>query len=735
MSMTVKLKPIKQLYSKPESGYRALACQPIGEYTGLELNKYKNFTLSGNNLGDIKLDVEYELELEIATNSKYSATYNLVGYGGVEFSEDGIKIAPEQELTLLRQFTDGYQADYVHEAYPDFVQMVVDGREKEIDISKIHNVGQKRFNLYCKRIKERYGVIKFMALAAEWHIGKTEDISLLSQTYGDPKKLSAELDANPYHVFYDVLHHSFTKADKAILEHDAKWADSKERCEFACLTILNKNEYYGHTRMKDAKLAEAAYKLCPEAINRIKDVVIQSDRIYYDANSGYVSNIATYNAEAAIADNILERIKPKTLGWEWDKFTHVDGLDCTDEQSRILELVNDYPICLLRGYAGSGKSTAMKALVLMLENYGMDYVLLAPTGKAAKRLRETTGRDASTIHMFLLNELASPDFVIIDESSMIGVDLLSLLFGHIKSSTRVVMVCDEAQLASISCGNIVQDMIDSGIVPTAQLTKVFRYGTDGLSTIATDTRMGLLGARENSQFSDYHFMPIADDPIKQVLDVYESLLKKYNIDDIMVLSPYNKGNAGTITLNNAIQSRFNPAKDSKVIRDLPGGQHIMFKVGDKVINTQNEYHMPLYEAKMRNDDDGDADDESGLMQVMNGDIGYILKIIRKGDDVALVVKFDNGVAYVENGKINNLLLGYAISCHKSQGSQSKAVIVLTSPEHRHMVTCNLLYVADSRAEKELIEIGDIDTIADGLRRQENRERNTWLKELLIDNDT
>lgn len=731
MSIKVKLKPIKQLYSKPETGYRTLACKPLEEYDGLILNKYKNFTLCGDNLDDIKLDVEYELELETAASSKYPASYTLAGYGGFEFNGEKIKIAPEQELTLLRQFTDGDIADNIHSVYPNFVQMIVDGCEDEIDLKKIHNVGKKRFNSYCAKIKERYGIIKFMSITAEWHISKTQEISKLSNMYQQPEKLSAQLNSNPYYVFYDVLEYSFARADKAVLSHDAKWADSKERCEVACLTLLNKNEYCGHTRIKDVKLAEAAYKLCPEAISKIKDAVIESDRIYYDAKSGYISNMRTYNEEANIADNILSRIKPRSLGFEWAKFTHIDGLDCTDEQSRILELATEYPICMLRGYAGSGKSTAMKALVLMLENYHMDYTLLAPTGKAAKRLRETTGRDASTIHMFLINKTAKPDFVIVDESSMIGVDLLSMLFSHISPDSRVIMVCDEAQLTSISCGNIVQDMIDSGIVPTAQLTKVFRYGTDGLSTIATDTRMGLLGDRENSQFSDYHYMPIADDPIKQVLGIYESMLKKYNIDDIMVLSPYNKGGAGTIELNNAIQKRFNPSKDSKIIRTLPSGQQIMFKVGDKVINTKNNYYMPQYDASWTNDEDG----TKHVMQVMNGDIGYVLKVIKRDDNIALVVKFDNGVACVENGAINDLLLGYAISVHKSQGSQSKAVIVLTSPEHRHMITCNLLYVADSRAEKELIEIGDIDTIVDGLRRQENKERNTWLKELLLDSGT
>lgn len=728
MSLTVKLKPIKELCRKP-TGYRALACKPIGKYTGLELNKYKNFTLSGNNILDIKLNVEYELDIAASEKSKYPANYTMVGYGGVEYSAEGVKIAPEQELMLLRQFTDGDIADNIHSAYPNFVQMIVDGRDDEIDLKEIHNVGIKRFNTYKKRIHERYNIIKFLPVVGAWGISKDTAITTLCKLYDSPAALSRELDENPYHIFYDVLHYSFNKTDKAILKHDDKWIDSKERCEFACLHALAKNESYGHTRMVNSMLAKLVYDIAPETVDKIKDIVCRSDRIHYDGQC-YVSNRATYDAEANIADNIQSRLSKRSIGFDYNQFRVIDDIKCTDEQMEILRLANDYPICLLRGYAGSGKSTAMKALVMMLEEYGMDYVQLAPTGKAAKRLRETTGRDANTIHMFLTGGNFSADFIIIDECSMIGVDLLSTLFTTISKNTRVIMVCDEAQLASISCGNIVQDMIDSGVVPMAKLTKVFRYGTNGLSTIATDTRMGILGAREDSQFSDYHFVPVGDDPIKQVLDIYESMLEKYSIDDIMVLSAYNKGNAGTIALNNAIQSRFNPAKDSNVCRQLPDGQTIMFKIGDKVINTHNEYNMPVYS----------IDGKVESMAVMNGDIGYIqkfvhIKNIHDVDTIGIVIKFDNGLALVEENMINHLLLGYAISCHKSQGSQSKAVIALIHPEHEHMITNNLLYVMDSRAEEKLVEIGDMPTIEHGLQRQENKERNTWLLELLIDNDT
>ena len=147
-----------------------------------------------------------------------------------------------------------------------------------------------------------------------------------------------------------------------------------------------------------------------------------------------------------------------------------------------------------------------RSVILMLEHYNKSYVLLAPTGKAAARLRETTGREAYTIHMYLarIETIGAPDYIIIDEASMVGVELMSKLVDNISAWTNLAFICDEAQLASISCGNVIQDLIDSGKIKMAQLTKVFRYGSSGLATIATDTRNGELGPRTSNQIGRAH---------------------------------------------------------------------------------------------------------------------------------------------------------------------------------------------------------------------------------------
>ena len=734
MSITVKLIPTKQLFINPSTGYRVLSCTLIEENPEIELNNYGNFTLSGDNLKDLSLDTEYELEISKDEKSKYSASYKLVNYAGVVYSSNGIKIKPEQEILFLRQIADGKQPDYIHAAYPNFVQMILDGREEEIDLKKIHNVGKVRFESYIQKIKERLQTIKFMSITSEWQINDYDDIKKLSNCFKTPKELEGELKTNPYHVFFDFLQFSFTKTDKYVLSHSPELIDSKQRCEYACLEILRQNELEGDTRLYDELLVEMVEEIAPEIILYIGEVLQNSDKIYYDKEKGYVSKQITYEAELNIATNIKNRLKSPNFfeGKEipdFEKYRSIEGFSCTDEQMQTLKTLWEKNILMLNAPAGAGKTSSMKSAIKMLEDNNIDYLLLAPTGIAMKRLKESTGRPASTIYMALACDIPT-DFegvLVIEEASMVSVHLLSTLLTAIGNKCKILLICDEAQLASISCGNVVQDIIDSGIVPLTRLTKVFRYGTSGLATIATDTRNGHLGARLENIFSDYAFIPINDNPIEQVLNAYNRLLDNYSKDDIIILSPYNKGGAGTYVINNEIQARYNPNPETNMIRKIPMGITIMFKKGDRVVNTHNEYQMPCFEIM----DDGSLEHSIKIIQVMNGDIGIVreVKKLESGSE-ELVVEFDTGLACVSGRTLNNLLLGYSISVHKSQGSQAKAVITLFDSSHARLLTRNLMYVADSRAQKELIEIGDIEAIKKGLGKVENKQRDTWLCELL-----
>lgn len=730
INIKVKCIPIKELYCDSIHDYRVVSCSLIDTDEYLKLNKYGNFTISGSNISSLKLNQEANLILASDTNSKYEASYIMLGYVGVNCEQGAVNIAPEFELEILSRLMDENQAINVNKAYPRFVNMVLNGQEEQIDHKKIYNVGKVRLPEYIKKVKGDCENILFYPIAYENGITSSAQVRELANKYNTIDVLKIDFLTIPYHVYMDILGFSFDKADKLVLAHHEDFINSKHRCEYACVEVLKQNELLGDTRLQVKFLVHEAKQLVPEAMEHIKEAVKNSQVIHYDEASKYVALKSTYEAERTIASHILKRLNdkiPEFLPMNWTKFKEVDGVQFTEEQIKILKIVGEGArIALLTGSAGCGKSFSTKAVIRMLEENGRTYKLLAPTGIASRRLRESTGRKASTIHMFLAGGLDNEtyDYIIIDEFSMVSVHLLASLLDRIEYNPNLIFVCDEAQLASISCGNVLQDIINSNIVPRANLTKPFRYGTSGLITIATDTRNG---QADNllTKFDDFEFVEIENDAVSQVVEQYESMLQQgFKKDEILILSPYNRGNKGTYVINKKIQAEYNPHEYSNIKYKHPLGE-IQFKVGDRVLNTKNDYHMPCIEF------DEDGYESYGVMFCANGDIGTVRECRKnfEGQD-ELVIEFDNKIAAVSGSAIQNLILGYAVSVHKIQGAQSRGIIALVAPEHKRMVSCNLLYVEFSRSQEKMVVIGDIETIKEGLEVQENMERETWLEDML-----
>lgn len=723
--MLVNCRITKQLYNDPVSGFKILSCKPKNKPKELVLSQYGTFTINGNNLSGLSIDQEVELDIVSSYSPKYPESYRVVSLGGIKPDGEKIDVDPKQEINILSGFMTFSQAKNVNEAYPNFVSMVLNGKEGEIDYKKIHGVGKKYLKLYIQKVKSAYRYIKFIPIIAKYGI---EDINIaqkLSILYSSPNELNEDMRLHPYHVFIDVLDMSFTKADKLIIKSRQQFIDSPERCEYACIDLLKKNEAVGNTRINASKLASLVYDIAPETIDNIVSVVSNSKRIHYDATSKKISLESTYQAEQLIADNIQYRINNPTItSMKWQDYIEVGGLRLTDEQQAILQVVQDNNVAILTGSAGCGKSQSMKALIYMLEDNGYSYTMLCPTGTAAKVLSKATGRHAYTIHMFLANNIECGDFLILEESSMIGVGLLAMLLGSIPKSTKIVFICDPSQLPSISCGNIVHDILESHKVPNVNLTKIFRYNSSGLITVATDTRMGNPSSFTN-QYGDYKFIEESSEPIEQVIDEYEKLLSQgYSKNDILILSPYNKGIAGTYAINQAIQSKFNPnplldvsyKKDSTVIK---------FAIGDRVINKKNNYNVPMLAmGAMGYEETGKS------MFIANGSIGVILAEYREDDQACFAIQFDDGIGKFKGPEITNLLLGYAVSIHASQGNQARAVIVIVSKEHKRMINRNLLYVGFTRAQEHLTVIGNKGVIAEGMKVEETAVRETWLGDML-----
>ena len=522
---------------------------------------------------------------------------------------------------------------------------------------------------------------------------------------GDLKRFIDDLQANPYHVLIDICGMSFTYADNIIIRYHHAKPDAYCRCQYATYAVLQKNEMEGNTRMTDVELARGVNEIAHQTMPHIVDVVKNDPLIHYEPSRHLVSFEQTYKDELLIADHIKARLaRHEPIKHDIEQYRCDGDMELTDEQMSALRMVLDNDVCMLNGQAGSGKTSTTNALIHLLEDMNVSYQLLAPTGIAAKMMRQYTGRPSMTCHMFLLNSW-KPDYIILDEASICSVHLLAILLSQIGYEPKLVFIADNAQLASIQCGSLVQNMIDSGLIPRVELTKIFRYNSSGIVTMATDIRHGSCD-HLTDDFPDYLFVPEdKNDPIGQVVEQYDQLIADgYSIDDIVVLCPFNK-RVGADAINAAISAKYNPNE--------PVRKNSVIKLGDKVLNCKNNYHV-----------DGKDD------MIANGDVGYLRSVeydyTTKTNTV--MVEFADGIKDV--GSLSVLKQAYAMSAHKSQGSSAKAVIVLIDPMHGFMLSRNLLYTAVTRARERLVVIGDADTIRRGIKVEENTQRNTWLKEML-----
>ena len=713
---TVKLTPMRMIFNNPESNFSIISCSTKDET--IETHpKYDTISLKGTGIADLKMGQSIDCIIEPCVDDKYKYSYKFIGFAGFVAKDGKFELTEKAELQTLRSLMTNGQAESCHAAYPHFVSMVLNGESDKLDYKKIRGVGKVLLPRYIEKIKTINKRVEFMGETYAWGIENDDSINKIASKYKNVYEFSKDINANPYAVMINLLEWSFDRADRAITKKTAKWLDSYERCEAATICALKHNELDGNTRMQAKMLFDIIKRRAPQCIRQLLDVVTKAAQVHYDAPSQNTALQATYSAEQHIADVIKKKIaNPHYYPMDWQKFTSVDGLNLTDEQAQILEMACKQDVMMLTGSAGTGKSQTTKAIIEMLEANDYTYTLLSPTGIAAKRLREATGREASTIHMFLTCDGNLGDYVLIDEMGMVSVHLLSMLFDKVTDTTKIIFIADPSQLASISCGNIVEDMLDSGIVPVCNLTKVFRYNTSGIITIATDVRNGV-NEHLTDTFTDYKFIETDTLVIKQIEQEYARLLADgYSKDDVLILSPFNKGDVGSLAINAAIQAKFNPNELSKVghtVNDVP----IYFKVGDKVINKKNEYAMPL------------VDDDTAF--VANGDIGTVMEIVPDEKEPYMIVRYDCGDCIVDKAHIKNTLLAYAISTHSSQGCQAKAVIVVADKSHARLLTRNLLYTAVSRAQKNLVLIADIDCVKEGIKIQEEKERDTELKEMLI----
>ena len=709
------------------------------EYPDIQVSKYGTATIKGN-VQELNLGVEYTVKAK-EISDKYGVGYEV------------INIKREKPTTLaatrnfLYEILTPNQTDTLLEAYPDIVDRIMNNRLDDIDLNKTKGIKDYTFNVIKQKVIENF---KLADLVEEFRgLFSLSIIKKLYDKYPSVEKIKEVIRTEPYECLCRLSGIGFKTADGMLLALEKESKQCKEsgknpilffgfdlkpsyqRAKACVDYILNENETNGNTYVKVRDLKKQFEILVPEAIANLPVILKGDNDVIFDRESLSVCRKETYETEKYIAEKIKEGLSINTK-WDCDcsQFRRLEGFDLTPDQCKTSEYMCIYNIVMLVGYGGAGKSSSTQAFVNLLKHYNKSFLLLAPTGRAAKVLAGFTGENAMTIHRGLgymppndwsfNSEHPLPyDVVIVDEFSMVDIFLFKHLLEAIDfNRTKLLIIGDDAQIPSVGAGNVLYDLLCYKKIPTITLDKVFRYGKGGLSTVATDARTqteyldkNKKGMQVFGEDQSYIFMPLQQDEIVDyTVKLYKTLLTKgYNVEDIAVLSCYNVGDYGVIELNKRLQEAVNPNPDAKIVF---GDSE--FRLNDIVMNYANDYKAVLYNEEFL--------DDKNTTFIANGESGMVDKIGHN----SMVSNYDGTLIYYDKGKLKNIRLAYAITTHKSQGGQFKVVILITPRSHTFMLNSNLLYVGISRAKEKCYHLGEIKTVNNALKKKENFDRKTLL---------
>ena len=715
---------------------------PIGDYGNLKLSPYMTFSSKGED-GYIVEGKEYDLEVEeMSCDPRFGSCVKIISVPSM--TEVDFKNLTEQEsFEILMDCTSSEKiAHNILNAYPNFIEKVLTEGQESIDLSLIHGVGTAYLNSYTRTLTERYKYYSMLQNLKEYEVNTT-DCKALINIFTDEATVIQALKDKPYMVLISVLNRTFEVADKLIMSIRPELKKSEERCAYLILSVLDQSESEGDTYTDANDLyfyILNEYPIAKDLEELIVPVVKNNELFFYDEETHRVAIATTYNGECMIANLVKEKTEnPHKLNIDWTQYTEVDGFKMTEEQSSLLSNVCEYDIAILSGKAGSGKTSSVKALIKLMEDNCLSYSLLAPTGAAALRLANQTNRKASTIHRKCLKDQEiDSDVIIIDEMSMVGLDVFIMMLNCVTNSKAKFVLCgDMYQLPSISKGCVFSDLIESHKVPTAELTKVFRYDTSGGAFVGENVRQGKnffdsdrVKVKENilTISSNYKFIE-TDEIFDEIIKEYARLRRIYKEEDIIILSPFNKGDCGTYKINECIENEYNAPKPNELSLSYKrDGVNIVFRIGSRVVNTKNDYKaMPLESWREICNSNGILTEEDvPLTQLFNGQIG----VVREVQEKYLVCQFDEELIVIQKPKLNTLLLARAISTHRSQGGEWKAVINVVSEMHERLLSKQLLYVSDTRAKEFHCDIGNQKAFTQALLIDVVDARATWLKDLL-----
>ena len=612
-------------------------------------------------------------------------------------------------------------------------------------LSEIKGITERKAISIATQMSERHELRNVVMFLQKYGISNSMAIKLFDE-YGS--QIKSIILNNPYKLAREVNGIGFKRADEIAAKTGVK-LDSEFRIQCGIIHCLKEASTDGHTYLPREELIRSAYELlgvCESDIERQLDE-LKIERQLIEVKSEDRLNIYLseyYQIEKNCAVKLLtlarysDRISASELDREIKSIESELDIELHDLQREAVVKALSEGLFILTGGPGTGKTTTIKSIISGLERRNLRFVLAAPTGRAAKRMSETTGYEASTIHRLLsikhnpeeradayfeMNEdnPLDVDAVIIDEASMVDIFLFNSLLKAISPGCKLIIVGDSNQLPSVGPGQVLKDMLDSGVCPNVELKYIFRQSNE--SHIVTYAHMINNGEQIDFTIKYEDFFLLKRDNYEEIRQallylICEKLPKHFNTSpmQIQVLTPMKKGALGVWELNRILQECINPPSDKKV--ELEYGENI-FRVGDKVMQTKNNYDM-----------EWDIMSTYGISAqrgkgVFNGDIG-IIDHINKPSRLIRITFDDGREAEYSYETLEELELAYAITIHKSQGSEYPVVIMPLLGGPRSLLYRNLLYTGVTRAKDCVVILGSENTVKEMIRCENENRRYTGL---------
>ncbi len=610
--------------------------------------------------------------------------------------------------------------------------------EDEIDrLTEVDGIGKKRIGM-IKRAWEDQKEIRNVMLFLQSHSVSSGHATKIFKQYGDQSVTVVK--KNPYRLATDIFGMGFVTADN-IAEKLGFAKDSPLRAEAGILYVLHQISDGGHVYYPYDSLTEK----CRETLNVEGEVIIkaletlafENKIVIEDLNDGIEgfkeNNKAVYLAkyhrfESRIATRLIDLVKGKKAIRKIDTNKAIDWvqkqlvISLAKNQLKAIKCCLENKVMVITGGPGTGKTTIINAILKIFSKINIKIMLGAPTGRAAKRMSEATGFGSKTIHRILeysfkkggfqKNE-ETPldcDLLIVDEASMIDTMLMHYLLKPIPQEATFILVGDVNQLPSVGPGNVLKDIISSGVVPIVELDEIFRQAKESLIIVnAHKINSGIFPSLKSTggKLEDFFFIEQEDpeEVVKIILELSKNRIPKRfgfdPIDDIQVLSPMHKGTAGAGNLNVQLQKVLNPS-EAGIVR---GNRE--FRINDKVMQIKNNYDKGVF----------------------NGDLGRIRKIDPESQE--FIISFDGLNVTYDYIELDELVLAYAVSVHKAQGSEYPAVIIPILTQHYILLQRNLIYTAVTRGKKLVVMVGSRKALKIGLKNNHMEMRHTDLMHRLV----